>query len=127
MQNKKPRHQKKTTRKKKNKHKKRNHGKKREQQKKEVKMSNATRVKQKYPDTICVDIPKVSPNGRPEFDGLGKPKIKKEYGQYSGYLIARHGCWKKLNYRAQRAVFDQVYAVSDRSTPGQASKKRRSS
>ena len=127
MQNKKPRHQKKTTRKKKNKHKKRKHRKKGEQQKREVKMSNATSVKQKYPETFCVDIPKVAPNGHPKFDGLGRPKFKKEYGQYSCYLIAHHGCWKKHTYTAQHAVFNQVYAVRDRSTPGQASKKRRSS
>ena len=89
-------------------------------------MSNATRVKQKYPETFYVDILKVAPNGHPEFDGLGRPQFKKEYGQYLCYLIAHHGCWKKHNYWAQHAVFDQVYSVSDRSTPGQASKKRKS-
>ena len=40
----------------------------------------------------------------------------KDWQKKSHFVIVHHAWWKKHNYTVQHAVFDQVYAVSKRST-----------
>ena len=103
MQSKKPRRQRKTTKKtrnKKNKYKKRSSGKKGNNQRGKQKCLMQRVSIRNTLNCFFMEIPKVAPNGRAEFDRQGQPKFRKEYSQYSFYLIVHHGCWKEHNYTA---------------------------